>query len=99
MEVITVRALIERLTELAAGLPDGLDSAVDLAICDGESLLILSTVDVDVPSEVQEDPPGEVGRQSVMIRGNHYPGGDPGEVYRGLVVDADEELRKLTEDP
>jgi hypothetical protein len=99
MEDITVRALIERLTELATGLPDGLDSPVDLAICDSESLLILSTVDVDVLSEVQEDPPGEVTRQSVMIRVHHHPGDDPGEVYRGVVADVDEEFRKLTEDP
>jgi hypothetical protein len=100
MAETTVRAFIEKLTELAADLPNGLDSPVDLAICDGTDLVILEAVDMDVLSTIRtEEPVGEVTRQSVMVRGHNHAGDGPGEVYRGLVGHVDEELRKLTEDP
>jgi hypothetical protein len=96
---MTVRAVIERLTDSAASLPGGLDSPVVLAICDGEDMVIIKTVDVAVLPVIRtQEPVGEVTRLPVMVRGHQHPGDEFGPVLHGLVADA-EDLRKLTGEP
>jgi hypothetical protein len=98
-ERMTVRAFIERLTDSAAGLSGGLDSPVVLAICNGEDMVIIKTVDVAVLPVIRtQEPVGEVARQPVMVRGHQHPGDEFGPVLHGFVADGDEELRKVTGD-
>jgi len=90
----SVREFIQRLTDAAANLPDGLDSAVELAICDGRDLQFISRVDVSVWTTVPESGPLE---SYVLIRPHHHPDDGPGSRTRGAAAHADEELRWLTE--
>jgi hypothetical protein len=94
----TVRGLIEALTEAAAGTLNGLDSPVDLGICDGKDLQYIDEIDVSnwtlVNRESGTPAPGS-GR--VLIRGHWHPDKAPGELRHGLASDVDEELRELTE--
>ena len=90
----SVREFIQRLTDAAANLPDGLDSAVELAICDGRDLQFISRVDVSVWTTVPESGPLQT---YVLIRPHDHPGESAGPRTRGAAAHADEELRWLTE--
>ena len=94
MDQESVREFIQRLTEAAANLPDGLDSAVELAICDGRDLQFIDRVDVSVWTTVPESGPL---LSYVLIRPHAHPGESPGPRTRGAAAHADEELRWLTE--
>jgi hypothetical protein len=89
----SVRAFIQRLTEAAGNLPDGVDSAVELAVCDGTNLQFITRVDVSVWTTVPEDGPLQ---SYVLIRPHDHPGDSPGPRTRGAAAHADEELRWLT---
>ena len=90
----SVREFIQRLTSAAGHLPDGLDSTVELAICDGRDLQFINRVDVSVWSTVAEDGPLQ---SYVLIRPHDHPGESPGPRTRGAAAHADEELRWLIE--
>jgi hypothetical protein len=90
----SVRKFIQRLTEAAGNLPDGLDSAVELAICDGRDLQFIDRVDVSVWTTVPESGPPQ---SYVLIRPHDHPGDSHGPRTRGAAADVDEELRWLTE--
>ena len=90
----SVREFIQRLTKAAGDLPDGLDSAVELAICDGRDLQFLDRVDVSVWTTVPESGPL---RSYVLIRPHDHPDDTHGRRTRGAAAHADEELRWLTE--
>lgn len=90
----SVREFIQRLTDAAGNLPDGLDSAVELAICDGRDLQFIDRVDVSVWTTVPESGPL---RSYVLIRPHDHPGDSQGRRTRGAAAHADEELRWLTE--
>ena len=90
----SVREFIQRLTSAADGLPDGLDSTVELAICDGRDLQFINRVDVSIWSTVAEEGPLH---SYVLIRPHDHPGESPGPRTRGAAAHADEELRWLTE--
>lgn len=95
----TVREFIAELTAIADQLPDGLDSVVELLICDGSNQQFIDNMEVLFQISLRED--GSVNPDArppqVVIRGHWHPGESPGRVQRGLATDADEELRKLTE--
>jgi hypothetical protein len=90
----SVREFIDRLSAAAADSPGGLDGPVELAICDGRDLQFIDRVDVSAWATV-----GETARlrSYVLIRAHHHPGERPGPLTHGAAVDADEELRRLTE--
>jgi hypothetical protein len=90
----SVREFIQRLTDAAGNLPGGVDSAVELAICDGSNLQFITRVDVSVWTTVPEDGPPQ---SYVLIRPHDHPGEAPGPRTRGAAAHADEELRWLTE--
>ncbi len=90
----TVRQFIQRLSDAAGNLPDGVDSPVELAICDGRDLQFISRVDVSVWTTVPEYGPLQ---SYVLIRPHDHPGENPGPRTRGAAAHADEELRWLTE--
>ena len=90
----SVREFIQRLTDAAGNLPDGVDSPVELAICDGRDLQFITRVDVSVWTTVPESGPLQ---SYVLIRPHDHPGDGPGLRTRGAAANADEELRWLTE--
>ena len=90
----SVREFIQRLTSAAGHLPGGLDSAVELAICDGQDLQFINRVDVSVWTTVADNGPLQ---SYVLIRPHDHPGESPGPRTRGAAAHADEELRRLTE--
>jgi len=90
----SVREFIERLTKAADSLPAGLDSPVELAICDGRDLQFIDRVDVSVWTTVPETGPLQ---SYVLIRPHDHPGDRRGSRIRGAAAHADEELRWLTE--
>ena len=90
----SVREFIQRLTDAAGNLPGGLDSAVELAICDGKDLQFITRVDVSVWTTVPDNGPLQ---SYVLIRPHDHPGDSPGPRTRGAAAHADEELRWLTE--
>ena len=94
MERESVREFIQRLTNAAGDLSDGLDGAVELAICDGRDLQFIGRVDVSVWTTVPES-----GQPSsyVLIRAHHHPGDSSETRSRGAAADVDEELRWITE--
>jgi hypothetical protein len=89
----SVREFIERLTKAASELPGGLDSDIELAVCDGRDLQFINRVDVSVWTTVPEQGPLE---SYVLIRPHDHPGESPGPRTRGAAAHADEELRWLT---
>jgi len=89
----SVREFIQRLTSAAGHLPGGLDSTVELAICDGQDLQFINRVDVSVWTTVAESGPLQ---SYVLIRPHDHPGESPGPRTRGAAAHADEELRRLT---
>src|SRR6516225_639301 len=90
----SVREFIQRLTDAAGNLPGGLDSAVELAICDGKDLQFITRVDVSVWTTVPDTGPLQ---SYVLIRPHDHPGDSPGPRTRGAPAPADAELRWLTE--
>ena len=90
----SVREFIQRLTDAAGNLPDGVDSHVELAVCDGRDLQFITRVDVSVWTTVPESGPLQ---SYVLIRPHHHPGDSPGPRTPGAAAHADEELRWLTE--
>lgn len=93
MDQESVRKFIQRLTEAARNLPDGLDSPVELAICDGRDLQFIDRVDVSVWTTVPENGPLQ---SYVLIRPHEHPGESVSPRTRGAAAHADEELRWLT---
>jgi hypothetical protein len=90
----SVREFIQRLTDAANHLPGGLDSSVELALCDGRDLQFIDRVDVSVWTTVADNGPLQ---SYVLIRPHDHPGDSPGPRTRGAAAHADEELRELTE--
>jgi hypothetical protein len=43
----TARELIDAITELATGLPDGMDTEVELRICHGKNVQMVDKMDID----------------------------------------------------
>ena len=92
----TVRGFIGLLAEAAAQFPDGLDLAIEMAICDGTTMQFINDVDVDSWAEVRADGrPSAHGRRYVLIRGHWHPGESPGRRHSAVTAGVDEELRKL----
>ena len=89
----SVREFIQRLTDAADNLPGGLDSPVELAVCDGKDLQFIDRVDVSVWTTVPENGPLQ---SYVLIRPHDHDGSSRGPRRRGAAADADEELRWLT---
>ena len=93
------RDLIDGLTYLVSDLPDGLDSDVRLGICDSADVQMVDLWDVVQQFPVNEDGSPRAAAY-VLLRGHIHPGDHAGEVLRGVAADADDELRRLTdEDP
>jgi hypothetical protein len=90
----SVREFIQRLTDAAGNLPDGVDSPVELAICDGRDPQFITRVDVSVWTAVPESGPLQ---SYVLIRPHDHPGDSPGPRTRGVAAHADDELRWLIE--
>ena len=90
----SVSEFIQRLTDAAEKLPNGLDSPIELAICDGRDLQFIRRVDVGVWTTVPESGPLQ---SYVLIRPHAHPGDSSGIQIRGAAAHADEELRWLTE--
>ena len=44
--VTTIRDVVDGLTELAGMLPEGLETRVELGVCDGEDLQLIENVDL-----------------------------------------------------
>ena len=97
-ERVTIRIFIELLARAAGNLPEGLDSAIELAICDGTSKQFIDHVEADHWYTVNQETGRVVtdGERGVYIIGHWHPGEGPGKVYRGIAADVDEELRKLS---
>src|SRR4051794_5181011 len=90
---MTVRELIEVLTQVAAELPGNLDVEVELGICDGENVTFVEKVGIDHYTQFSKD--DAPVRQFVMLRGHLHPG--QGKLYRGIAAEIDDDLRKLTD--
>ncbi len=94
----TVRAFIEALAEAAAGLSDGLDTEIELAICDGESLQFIDDTEVQAMLTVYSGTVEPDGGGFVIIRGHWHPGESPGRVQRSTVLRTDDDYQEVFED-
>ncbi|GAA3217305.1 hypothetical protein [Actinocorallia longicatena] len=92
----TLRETIEMLTALAHQSPDGLDTPVEFAICDGENLQMIDEIDLGTSTRVSARSAAKTSH-FVLFRGHHHPGRPPGLLLRGAAADVDDELRGLTE--
>jgi hypothetical protein len=91
----TARELIDAITELATGLPDGMETAVELGICDGKDVQMVDKMDIDHWAQLKNAKPV---RRFILLRGHVHPGEDAGQKMPGVASDLDEELRQLTDD-
>lgn len=95
----TAQEFIEMIADTAAELDDGLDAGIEFGICDGDNLQLIDNCDIDIYSEVRTNGSPTTAKPFIVIRGHHHPGeGKPGKLLRGVAADADEELRRLTDD-
>jgi hypothetical protein len=93
----TAREFIAEVMHITDQLPDGLDSAIELVICDGSGQQFIDNVEVLFQAVLRADGSADpASRPQVVIVGHWHPGESPGRVQRGIAADADEELRKLT---
>ena len=95
--VTTIRDVVDGLTELAAMLPEGLETRVELGVCDGEDLQLIENVDLGHWALMPPERP-QVAERFVLLRGHVHPGERAGELLRGAASHVDQELRKLTDD-
>lgn len=90
----TIRDLIGGLTELAAMLPEGLDTPVQIGICNAEDLQLIEKVDLDQWTYRHDDSTPDT--TFVLLRGHAHPWEVAGQVLHGAA--SDDELRKLMGD-
>jgi hypothetical protein len=85
--------------DAAEQLPDGLDSPIDLAICDGSNLQFLDQVEVTWQHQYDKTSGTFVRGKEMcaLIKGHWHPEGNPGRLLRGVASDINEELRELTQ--
>jgi hypothetical protein len=93
----TVRELINGLIEATTHYDMDPDTTeVRFAVAEGEDMHILNHVDMDVWTQVRTGADEQSGA-FVLLRG-HLDSGNPIRV-RGVAADADEYLRRWTDDP
>ena len=99
-EYVTTRAFIKQLIDAAGHLPNGLDSPVELAICDGNDKQYIDRVEVTW-QYVYDEETGNLVRQTpdlcTLILGHWHRDESPGRVHRGVPSAVDEELREMTD--
>jgi hypothetical protein len=95
-EIATIRDLVDALLEQARDLDKGLDTPMELGICDGTDLQLVDTVDLNCWSTVSSSGRGSPGGQFLILRGHIHPGEKAGKILRGAASHADEELREVT---
>ena len=88
----TIRELIDGLTELARTLPEGMDTPVQIGICNAVDLQLVPHVDVDQWTRVPGD--GTPQETFALLRGHLHPW-ESSDVLYGQATD--EELRNLTD--
>lgn len=71
----TVRELIKAFSEAAGDLPEGLDTAVRIGVCDGENLQLVASAEVDYWARISMDR-SVPDQQFVLVRGHYHPGGE-----------------------
>jgi hypothetical protein len=99
-ESMTVREFIHRLTLEASALPAGLESPINLSICNGRGDQYLNEVDINHWFEVHRETLERSGRGWVLVRGHWHPGELPGKYFPG--ENLEQEIDKLVageEDP
>jgi hypothetical protein len=95
-EITTIGKLVADLTEYAGRLPNGAETEVQMAVCDGAGLQFVDSRDLSYWTFVPAD--GAGARSTfVMLRGHAHLGELPGQYSPGVSSDADAELRTLTE--
>jgi hypothetical protein len=97
-EIATIRDLVDGLLELARELPLGMDTRLELGVCNGEDLQLVDKCDLDQWSLVSPGKEGSPAEHFVLLRGHVHPGERAGELLRDAASDADQELRKLADD-
>ena len=95
-----MREFIEWLTEAAENLPEGLDSALDLTICDRRGKQFIDHVEVEPwrAYSIETGRENPDGPRGVYIIGHWHPDESPGKYLRAMTADVDDELRDLTGD-
>jgi hypothetical protein len=91
---MNLRDLVEAINNAAENLPDGLDSRVEVAICNGhDSAGLVTRV-----ATVETDPGGGRGTGSVFVVRGH-PHDDPeAKAIRPAAMGADDALRRWTDE-
>lgn len=92
----TVREFVDRLVEKANALPAGLESEIELAICDGSTMTLVERVDVGKWANVDQAD-GTQTRTFIVVRGHLHPDDEPATM-RAATADVDDELRRLVDD-
>ena len=85
-EHATVRDLIRILTEEASAMPSGLDSRLELGICDRAHLQFIDSIDVQHYRTVRKADL-QTGVDFVIIRGHWHPGESPGAIWTAASED------------
>ena len=86
--VTTIRDVVDGLTELAAMLPEGLETRVELGVCGGEDLQLIENVDLGHWALMPPERP-QAAEWFVLPRGHVHRGERAGELLRGAASHVD----------
>lgn len=89
----TIREAIDRLVAVADSLPRGLDSDLEVVMCDGTDIVSAPLAEIDTLVELTES--GQPKRAWGIVKGHSHA--DGAMTARGVAQDLDEELRRLTD--
>lgn len=94
-----IRDVIEQLSRVADALPNGQDSELLVALCDGEGLDASFVLEIDTMAQISKDT-GRPTRMVGIIKGHPHRDDDPmAGRMRGVADRADEHLQKWAQDP
>jgi hypothetical protein len=92
---MNIREVIDERAALAREMPDGEHSEVRVALCDGSNIEITRALEIDTMAMLTEA--GVVREQFAVVKAHPHLD-DSATVGRGVAEDADEQMRKWTED-
>jgi hypothetical protein len=90
----TARKVLNALMEVSARLPEGLDSRLEVGVCDGTNLQLPDIFDITFYTRITASGSPR-SAPAVLLKAHRHPGQNPGELMRGVTSDGDDELHRL----
>jgi hypothetical protein len=93
---MNIREVIDQLTAVAGRMPAAYDTEVRVAMCDGANVEITRALEID-DMALLDNEMRTVKEQFVIIKAHPHLD-ETSTVARGIAEDADDQLRRWTED-